>query len=99
MQAPGDSRPPLAFEDVVDDHVNASEASETPPGYVNGKWVLVGFLLLFAAASTAIVLISRDMDRKGQKARAMEEKLGRQVGPVDSPKEQKRMERFKKAAE
>jgi hypothetical protein len=72
---------------------------ETPPGYVNGKWVLVGFLLLFAGASTAIVLISRDFDRKAEKARAMEDKLGREVGPEDSPKEQKRMERFKKAAE
>ena len=68
---------------------------DVPPNAVSGKWVFVGFLLLLACVGAAIVFISNDLDRKAAKARELEQKLGRPVGPEESPKAQKKL----KAAE
>ena len=66
---------------------------EEPKG-ISGRWVLGGFLALFAVVATIIVLISRDVDRRAQKAKELEIELGRKVGPEDSPKHQKRLQRW-----
>lgn len=68
--------------------------NENAPKGVGGKWVLAGFLALVAVVATIIVLISRDVDRRAQKAKELEIELGRKVGPEDSPKHQKRLQRF-----
>jgi hypothetical protein len=64
---------------------------ETPPNAVSGKWVLVGFLVLLACVGAGIVFIVNDLDRRTRNARELEQKLGRQVGPEDSPQEQKKL--------
>ena len=66
---------------------------DAPKG-VGGRWVLAGFLALVAVVATIIVLISRDVDRRAQKAKDLEIELGRKVGPEDSPKHQQRLKRF-----
>jgi hypothetical protein len=68
-------------------------SGEIPQG-VSGKWVLGGFLALVAVVATIIVFISRDIDRRAQKAKELESELGRKVGPEDSPKHQKRLQRW-----
>jgi hypothetical protein len=70
-------------------------SAEAPKG-ISGKWVLGGFLLLVAVVATIIVLISRDVDRRARKAQELESQLGRKVGPEDSPKHQKRLQKWKK---
>jgi hypothetical protein len=62
---------------------------------ISGRWVLAGFVALFAVVATIIVLISRDVDRRARKAQELESQLGRKVGPEDSPKHQKRLQKWK----
>jgi hypothetical protein len=68
-----------------------------PPSGVGGKWVLLGLVVVVAIVSTAIVLISRDLDARARKARELESKLGREVGPLESPKYQKKISERKAA--
>ena len=66
---------------------------EAPKG-ISGKWVLGGFLALVAVVATIVVVISRDVDRRARKAQELESQLGRKVGPEDSPKHQKRLQKW-----
>ena len=59
--------------------------SDDGPGRVSARWVLLGFAVLAVATATAVFFISRDTDERAKNARALEEKLGRKVGPQDSP--------------
>lgn len=59
--------------------------NDAGPGRIDAKWVLLGFLLLAGAAGTAVYFISKDTERRAAEAREIEAKLGRKVGPEDSP--------------
>lgn len=72
--------------------------NDEEPGGISGKSVLIGFLAILAMVGGGIIFISRDVDDKARKAKELEEKLGREVGPEDSPKHQKKL-RDQKARE
>ena len=67
--------------------------SDEAPSGVAGKWVLAGFVALLVVVATAVILIARDVDDKAKKAQELESRLGRQVGPEDSPKHQKKLQK------
>jgi hypothetical protein len=73
--------------------------TDDAPKGIDGRWVLAGFLLLAVAALSGVYVMNRDVERKAREAKELEAKLGRQVGPEDSPKHRAKMERQRKAAE
>jgi hypothetical protein len=55
------------------------------PGRVDAKYVLWALAVLFVVVMGVVAFISRDADRRAEKAREKEERLGRKIGPEDSP--------------